>query len=437
MRYRFAIVLLISAVILLSQGVRSPGTDAQSVLSLKPSSAAGPRPLAAQLNPGPTASLDHGRMPLYFIANKGQVDEQVDYYVQGLDKSIYFTAEGVTLVLSGATGRDTDGSAPKASGRLLNDSRLESQPRTPASERGAAERWAVKLGFVGANHDVRPIGQDETGAAVSYFSGRPEGWRTGVPTYSKIAYANLWPGIDLVYSGTVNQLKYEFVVHPGADPSLIKLAYRGAENIKIDSAGRLEVMTPAGGFRDDTPLAFQETDGIRVNVPLAYELQEEPGPGAEAGAIEKQASPRPGGNALRGPRQYGFRVGDYDKTKPLILDPAVLVYCGYVGGAGYDDQRGDIAVDAAGNAYIVGVTASSQTSFPVSVGPDLTYAGGYDAFVAKINASGTALVYCGYIGGIGGEEGHDIAVDAAGAAYIVGKTTNSETEGFPVTVGPT
>ncbi len=84
----------------------------------------------------------------------------------------------------------------------------------------------------------------------------------------------------------------------------------------------------------------------------------------------------------------------------------------------------------------MGVTASSQTSFPVSVGPDLTYAGGYDAFVAKINAAGTALVYCGYIGGIGSEEGHDIAVDAAGAAYIVGTTTNSETEGFPVTVGP-
>ncbi len=433
---RLAIVLLISAVILLNQGVRSPGAEAQGVLSFKPSSAAGPQSLPTQPTPTLKASTDYGRMPLYFIANKGQVDEQVDYYVQGLDKSIYFTAEGVTFALSGATGRDTNGSAPKASGRLLNDSRLESQPRTPALERGDADRWVVKLGFVGANRNVRPIGRDETGAAVSYFRGRLEDWHTGVPTYSKIAYANLWPGIDLVYSGTVNQLKYEFVVHPGADPSLIKLAYRGAENIKIDSAGRLEVMTPAGGFRDDTPLAFQETDGIRVNVPLDYQLQEESGPGAEAGAIEKQASPRPGGNALRGPRQYGFRVGDYDKTKPLILDPAVLVYCGYVGGTGYEDQHGGIAVDGSGNAYITGITPSGWPGFPAVVGPDLTGNGSTDAFVAKINASGTGLVYCGYIGGSSGDRGYGIAVDPTGAAYVVGETSSAPADGFPVLSGP-
>ncbi len=291
MRSRLIIVLLISAVILFLQGVRSPGVDAQGVLSFKPSSAAGPRPLAAQLDPGPTASLDHGRMPLYFIANKGQVDEQVDYYVQGLDKSIYFTADGVTFALSGATSRDTNGSAPKASGRLLKGSRLESQPRTPASKSGDAWRWVVKLAFVGANRNVRPIGQDETGAAVSYFRGRPEDWHMGVPTYSKIAYANLWPEIDLVYSGTVNQLKYEFVVHPGADPSLIKLAYRGAESLGINKAGQLEVSTPAGGFRDDTPVAYQEIGGkVMFHWPTSFK---------DGGAPRLFSFPRQGIGRLR------------------------------------------------------------------------------------------------------------------------------------------
>ena len=106
----------------------------------------------------------------------------------------------------------------------------------------------VKLEFVGADKDVKPVGEAETGAVVSYFKGKPEDWHAGLPTYSKIIYPNLWPGIDLVYYGTVNRLKYEFIVHPGRDPSKIRLAYRGAESVSVDGEGRLKVDHPSRRF---------------------------------------------------------------------------------------------------------------------------------------------------------------------------------------------
>jgi hypothetical protein len=118
-----------------------------------------------------------------------------------------------------------------------------------------------------------------------------------------------------------------------------------------------------------------------------------------------------------------------------VLDPAVIVYCGYIGGSGVDRGSG-IAVDAAGNVYVTGYTASAQASFPVTAGPDFTYNGGqYDAFVAKVRPDGKALIYAGYIGGSGDDRGNAIAVDGAGNAYIAGDT-NSAADTFPVTVGP-
>ncbi|HEY7544443.1 MAG TPA: SBBP repeat-containing protein, partial [Blastocatellia bacterium] len=129
-----------------------------------------------------------------------------------------------------------------------------------------------------------------------------------------------------------------------------------------------------------------------------------------------------------------FKIGSYDRTKPLVLDPAVLVYCGYIGGAGFDEGF-DIAVDGAGNAYVFGDTVSTETSFPVAAGPDTSFNGDTDVFVAKINSSGTALIYCGYIGGARGDFGGGLAIDSAGNAYVTGETLSDETS-FPVAVGP-
>ena len=342
-------------------------------------------------------------LPLYFIENRGQVDSRVAYYVQGSDTSVYFTARGVTFALTGLSGL----SGPARS--ETRDASIEAV--TPR----ARERWAVKLDFLGASDNVRLSGQGRTSAVVSYFKGEQAEWKTGLPTYSGLAYQDLWPGIDLIYTGTESHLKYTFVVQPGADPNQIELEYVGATDVRVTDEGRLAVSTPVGGFEDDAPYVYQEVGREQVTIDSAYVLHRD---------------------TARDTYRYGFYVGAYDKSQPLILDPVVLLtYSGYIGGSGTDFAHG-IAVDDSGNAYVAGQTTSSAASFPVTPGSlDEIQNGGTDAFVAKVNASGTALIYCGYIGGTGNDAGQGIAVDGSGNAYVTGPTSTSDGS-FPVMVGP-
>ncbi|HMX28129.1 MAG TPA: SBBP repeat-containing protein, partial [Blastocatellia bacterium] len=351
-----------------------------------------------------------GKLPLYFVENRGQTDARAAYYVQGSDKAIYFTDRGLTFVLNG--GRKEPSLQPASF-----DS--QSAIRNPQSE-----RWALKLDFVGARTDAHPEGDAPTEAVVSYFKGNPSEWKTGLKTYSRIIYRDLWPGIDLIYDGTVNRMKYSFVVRPGADPNQIRLAYRGASGVTVNGEGELEVQTPAGGFNDARPVSFQEVDGKQIEVTTEYRL--------------------PGESAIHNPQsaiEYGFTLGDYDRSRELVIDPVVLIYAGFIGGSG-DDFGESIAVDATGNAYVTGGTASTQATFPdgdgfgAVPGADTTHNGGsFDAFVAKINAAGTALVYAGYIGGSGSDFGIGVAVDDSGSAYVTGQTLSSQAT-FPVVTGP-
>ena len=320
---------------------------------------------------------------LIFIANGGQIDDRAAYYILGRDKTVFFGRDGVSIVLS----------------------------ESPTAKKSG--RWAVKLAFDGAVPAAGPVGDGITPAVVSYFKGRPEEWRTGVPTFARVAYRNLWPGIDLVYSGDSDRLKYEIIVRPGADPATIRFTYTGVTDVSLDKEGRLEVETPLGSFHDDAPSAFQEKDGRRTDVPAAFVVEEGRGKGQSW--------------------TYGFDLGEYDPALPLVLDPAILIYCGFIGGPA-DDQGTAIARDAVGNVYLTGWTES--VSFPVTVGPDLVFNStllGPDAFVAKVNAAGTALVYCGFIGGDRDDIGTGIAVDAAGNAFVAGITHSLN---FPATVGP-
>jgi len=315
---------------------------------------------------------------LHFIENRGQLDPTVRYYLPGRDKTLYFTPTGVTIALSG-------------------------------NEADNPERWVVKLDFV--EGQAQPTGQSPTETVISYFRGSPETWLTGLPTYNQITYPGLWPGIDLVYTLHNNQLKYQFIIQPGADPALIQLAYRGATAVTPTPTGRLEVSTPAGNYFDDAPTAYQLIDGERQSVATAY------------GSVLQRDDTA----------TYGFNLGDYNPAYPLILDPAVIVYAGFIGGSQRENGY-SIAVDGSGYAYVTGETRSTA-DFPATVGPDLSHNGGPyngDAFIAKVKADGSGLVYAGFIGGSGEDYGYGVAVDDSGNAYITGYTESSD---FPVTPG--
>ncbi len=360
-------------------------------LAVPPALAGAASAPAATQSPGALpAAASLGQLPLYFVENRGQLDAQVAFYVLGGGTAVYFTPQGLTLVLS----------RPGDPADRMPD-RLAGGPDLRAPSPAPGPRWAVKLDFVGANPGVRPVGRAQTGAIVSYFHGPEESWHTGLATFSQVVYPDLWPGIDLVYYGQAGALKYEFRLKPGADPGLIRLAYRGIEGLRVDVNGQLAAGTPLGDLVDEAPVAWQDVDGQRAPVAAAYDV-------AGAG--------------------YGFRLGAYDRTRPLVLDPALLVYSGFIGGSSVEEGYA-IALDGEGNAYVTGYTYS--VDFPVKGGFD-TYNGSYpEGFVVKVAADGKSLVYASYIGGSLEDRGTAIAVDSDGNAYIAGYTYSSD---FPASV---
>jgi hypothetical protein len=157
----------------------------------------------------------YGQLPLSFIPNQGQVDERVGYYVQSGGQSLRFTASGVTMALSETT---------------------------------------LRLEFLGTNPSVRLEGGDKLPGIVNYFIGNdPTEWRTNIPTYGRITYHDLWPGVDLTYEGRPGVLKSTFTIAPGADPAHIWLAYPDADSIEVDEQGNLVISTGGGEVRESVP----------------------------------------------------------------------------------------------------------------------------------------------------------------------------------------
>ena len=267
----------------------------------------------------------------------------------------------------------------------------------------------VRLGLVGANPDPEMVGLEPLSGKVNYLTGKdPQRWRTGIPTYAKVRYRDVYPGVDVVYYGAQRQLEYDFVVAPGADPARIRLAVTGAEALNIDATGDLVLRTAGGALRLHKPLIYQETGGARKEIA--------------------------GGYVLLGKDRVGFRVAAYDTETPLVIDP-VLSYSTFLGGAsivcdetGCTNNNTDygvgIAVDSAGNAYVTGFTFSSD--FPTANALQPALRGTTSAFVAKLNPEGSALVYSTYLGGSNSDSGSGIAVDSAGNAYVTGTTSSPD-----------
>jgi hypothetical protein len=410
----FSLVSVAALLTIFGQG-RAPRSETKRLHGLA---------LASPVSEGSTApqklqlASAYGKFPLSFEANQGQTNPRVKFLSRGSGYSLFLTPTEAVLTLR-SSGRESQVKGQKTvaerpgllSGRAAANEFLKERSAAELQNKSAVQETVLRMKLVGANPAPKISGVDELAGKSNYFIGKdPKKWRTNVPIYAKVNYQRVYPGVDLVYHGTQGKLEYDFVVAPGADPGVIRLSFEGAEGLELDAQGNLVLRTAAGELRQHKPVVYQEAAGARHAVSGSY--------------------------VLRGQREAGFEIARYDASQPLIIDP-VLSYSTYLGGSGGDEGRG-IAVDSAGNAYVTGETNSAD--FPTtpdafqttSGGGGCDFLSGDEAFVTKLNPTGTALVYSTYLGGSGCDGGVSIAVDSAGNAYVAGWT---ESTNFPTTPG--
>jgi hypothetical protein len=345
----------------------------------------------------------YSALPLSFEANQGQVDKQVKYLARGRAYTLFLTRDEAVL-------------------RLRSQNPVDSRDWLRTVKEGTETPDSIlRLRLVGANSNAAAIGGDELPGKANYFLGNDSSrWRTNVPTYGRVKYENIYPGIDLAYYGNQEgQLEYDFVVAPGADPEAITLSLgeRGSP-LRIAPDGDLLVPLESGELRFHKPVVYQPADQRSA----LGNLQR---PGVDPALRTLDSTPRTvveGRYVLTASSQVRFELGPYDHTKPLVIDP-VLYYATYLGGSGGDIGYA-IAVDSNFDAYIAGATSS--TNFPTTTGAARRSSGGNgDAFITKLNDTGTALLYSTYLGGSGADFAYAIAL-SAGSAYITGTTYSTD-----------
>ena len=424
-----------------AQSVSAPAANAvaQSVVPAPAGNVSGDAAAAAR--------VAMAQLPLSFEANQGQAAGPAQFLARGHGYRVFVDAAGAMLALSRSPRRtvgEPDKTAP-------------------------VEQTFVRMTIAGSDPRAAGAALEELPGKVNYFRGNdPRAWRTNVATYRKVSYRDVYPGVDLVYYGNGRQLEYDFVVAPGADPRAISLGFEGVGALAVDAEGDLVLPIQGSHLRLRKPVAYQEIGGTRRNVPVRYEMT--------------------------GDRRVAIRVAAYDTTKTLVIDP-VLVYSTYIGGGGEDNASGIVvdttgiyvagltvsfdypmggtpfqgaiggdydayvtklnpagtaliystylggtstdyglalAVDGSGNAYVAGLTAS--TDFPTAGTPfQSSNGGGFDAYLAKLSPNGSALLYATYLGGDGDDIGFGVAVDGSGNAYVTGRAGSG---GFPTAGTP-
>jgi hypothetical protein len=377
---------------------------------------------------------NYGKLPLSFEANQGQTDPRVKFLSRGHGYALFLTGDEAVLALRSQKSEvrsqweNATDNGPRIADRLFppliqNPKSKIQNPPAPGPQPPAPE--VVRLKLVGASPKAKVVGLAELPGKSNYFIGNdPKKWRTNVANYARVKYQEVYPGIDLVYYGNQQQLEYDFVVAPGGDPRAVQFELVGEGSALPRAAGGRPYHIDANGDL----LITAEAGEVRFHKPVVYQVAPASGrPAAETAALRRSLDGR---YILLADNRVGFEVGAYDKTLPLIIDP-VLSYSTYLSGDGYHAGCA-IAVDAIGNAYVTGQTDSGN--FPTTPGAFQTsYGAGYmDAFVTKLNAAGSALVYSTYLGGSGYDWAGGIAVDAAGNAYVTGYTDSSD---FPTTPG--
>ena len=275
-------------------------------------------------------------------------------------------------------------------------------------------RLGIHWGLVGARA-VEPQPQDKQQARINYLVGDRSKWKTGLPGFSRVAYREVYPGVDLVISSRAHGIKYSLYGKPGSDLSRIPLVYSGVGEIRVVEDGQaLEIRTALGVLRESGLRCYQvDASGMKREVKARYGS-------AQAGSSMDEW-------------EYEIQLDDVDSQLPLVIDP-VIEWSSFLGGGGdpgIEVHGTAIALDSSNNVYLTGITKESD--FPTTSGFSPDHRGAADAYVVKVDASGSSLVWASYLGGSNADEGFSIAVDDAGNAYVCGRTTSTD---FPATGSP-
>jgi hypothetical protein len=319
------------------------------------SSSAGSRPSNIQL------AEAYGRLPLHFEENRGQGDVAARFIARTGGGPVVLGPDGLRLTIDGRP---------------------------------------VRLTFAGGTPQPAMTALTPLPGRVNYYVGKdPANWRTDIPTFARVRYAEVYPGIDVVVYGNQRQLEYDFVVAPGADPRVIRVGVDGADAVELDAGGNVIIQRGDRTIVQRAPVVYQEQDGRRQPVAARY---------------------------IRRGHEIAFDLGPYDRSRPLVIDP-VIIYSARIG-SGFAVA---IAVDDAGNAYFAGNDDSGGRTYP-TVNPAYQQPGGYiEMFVTKLSPSGASIIYSTYIGGFFHDTLLAVAADGAGNAYITGSSDDS----YPTTAG--
>lgn len=328
-----------------------------------------------------------GQLPLIFEPNQGQADPQVKFLARGAGYSLFLDNSGALLGLHSAPGR--------------------------------SEHF-VRMKLVNANPAAVTAGGELLPGKSNYLMGNdPQKWHSGIPQFAQVHYDNVYPGIDLVFYGNQGHLEYDLKVAPGADPSRAELEFEGASKLKLTEGDLLLAGKNDGELRLQAPQIYQRDGDRRIPVSGRF--------------------------VLRAANRVGFEIGAYDRSRELVIDP-VLTFSTYFGGSGSETSP-SVAIDPAGNIYLVGTTQGSpESSFTTSLvqtligsALSLSSTSGNHIFVAKIIPSQPpSVAYETFLGGEGSDTSAGIGVDGSGNAYIVGNTTSSQfpTGGVPYQAAP-
>jgi hypothetical protein len=339
--------------------------------------------------PVPTRSA-YGGLPPSFEENRGQTDPRVKFLAHGGGYTLFLTpTEAVLKLRAPSPVKKKAGALPIA----FHPESIEQQKFS-----------VVRIHLEGAKADAQASGIDQLPGHSNYFIGKDRTkWRTAITTYGGARFEGIYPGINLVYRGTQGRLEYDFVVAPNAGPSRIKMNIEGTDDLALDREGNLVLKTASGEVIQKAPLIYQEMHGAR--------------------------HPVAGGYVLTGKHSVAFKLGAYDRSVPLTIDP-LMTYVSYLGGSG-GDVGNAVAVDSSGAAWVTG--NSYSTDFPMTSGnfQSMNFGNG-DIFITKVSPDGSTREFSTYAGGSQNDAATGIAIDPLGNAYVTGTTQSSD---YPVTQG--